>query len=215
MRCPSCGRENPPEAGFCSWCGTSLRSVPPDDAVTEALPVGASASHTAITVPFRSATVGHRELHRGKVFALGESDDVYAVWHRKRPDRLTAWYEHTRPGWEQAWARFTELEGLARPPEWRSDGPGWILLHLFIGAVAFPAVQLVLIGFVLSAAGLDTEGLPIDAVLFVAGPVGWILFVYLRTTLTVRWAILLSVTLGGFLLALAVNLATQPPVRSP
>lgn len=33
--CPSCGREVPPEAAFCSYCGASLTAVPPPPVMVE------------------------------------------------------------------------------------------------------------------------------------------------------------------------------------
>lgn len=110
----------------------------------------------------------------------------------------------------------------APPPatiaRWRRAKPGWILLHLVIGVVIWIALVFVA-AFTAAFAGrtwvedsMNTDG-ALDAwtlILLVGSVAGWLLFVYLRTTLWIRWLVL-GLATGIPTVALVVILLDRLP----
>jgi hypothetical protein len=97
-------------------------------------------------------------------------------------------------------------------PRWRRARPGWILLHVLFGLGVIGLGQVVLTGmFILEVERHDrppTGDIVAWASLgfaVVTGLTAWVLFVYLRRSRAVRWALLLGLLLGG----LAVDLGGQ------
>jgi hypothetical protein len=102
------------------------------------------------------------------------------------------------------WGPDTRVDlGAPTPPElprWRQAKAGWILLHVAIGGAIWFGLEFAM-GFVIAIAGrtydrsIETDqalGLW-TLLLLIASVAGWILFVYLRTSLSVRWAVLVGV----------------------
>jgi zinc ribbon protein len=209
--CPSCHREVPAGSTFCSWCGAALAAgtvpppfSPPAPPVERPSPPGPATSPAAPSV-----------LHRGRVFLIGETPDAYGVWDAISLGEVVL-DERTPRGWEATWRRFSQLETAAAGPEpqspsWRSAGAGWILLHILIGlAIGFGAVSLaVLVAAVAGGQGtaLTPASWAVSAVSLLGALAGWILFVYLRTGLGLRWLWLGVATGVGFVTVLTAVLA--------
>jgi hypothetical protein len=158
-------------------------------------------------------------LHRGRVFLIGETADTYGVWEVVSLGEV-ARHERSPGGWEAAWRRFSELEAAvagAEPssPSWRSDGAGWVLLHILIGLlIGFGTVGLALL--VAVAAGgegtaLTAASWAVSVVVVLGALAGWILFVYLRTGPALRWLWFGAATGLGFVMAVIAVLAFRPP----
>jgi hypothetical protein len=153
--------------------------------------------------------------HLGEIFGLGYGPDYYAVWDLRKAGEPVARFDMSPIGWEAAWRRFHELEHEHGIPAWRRPSIGWILLHVAIGLVALTIVQLFIIGLVLDLAGRRVDELSDDMgwvvlVCALAGLVSWLLFVFLRRSPAVRWAVFAGLLAIGFAVGLILALATQP-----
>ena len=102
-------------------------------------------------------------------------------------------------------------------PRWRQAKAGWILLHLAIGARVWFGLEFAM-GFVIAIAGrtydrsIETDqalGLW-TLLLLIASVAGWILFVYLKASLPVRWAVLVGVIAVPFV-GTAITLLDRLP----
>jgi hypothetical protein len=240
MRCPNCGQENADTSAFCFECGTRLKSdtptgsrpaapaAPPDQA--PAAPPSGPASSPAPPAPGPGTGSAPPEVlrpgfpdsagtvltHLGQVFGLGYGPDYYAVWDLRKAGEPVARFDTSPIGWEAAWRRFHELERVHGIPAWRRPVIGWIVLHVAIGLVALGFVQVFLIGFVLGVAGRDVDDLSDAtgwglATCVLTGLVAWLLFVFLRKPPGVRWTVFLGLLAAGFVVALSLAVATQPP----
>ena len=102
-------------------------------------------------------------------------------------------------------------------PRWRRANAGWILLHLAIGGAIWFGLEFAM-GFVIAIAGrtydrsIETDqalGLW-TLLLLIASVAGWILFVYLKASLPVRWAVLVGVIAVPFV-GTAITLLDRLP----
>lgn len=102
-------------------------------------------------------------------------------------------------------------------PRWRQAKAGWILLHLAIGGAIWFGLEFAM-GFVIAIAGrtydrsIETDqalGLW-TLLLLIASVAGWILFVYLKASLPVRWAVLVGVIAVPFV-GTAITLLDRLP----
>jgi hypothetical protein len=178
---------------------------------------GPQTGSIAATGTTPTADDDHTVLHRGRAFQVGETAESYGVWDAARGTAV-ARLARTPEGWQAAWRRFAELEASSsgpEPPVWRAARPGWILLHIVIG-LAIGTLAVVLAMAMAAAGGRDVAPLTAQtavasSVAFLGGLVGWILFVYMRTSVGLRW-LWFAVAVGiSFLLALGTGLASQPP----
>jgi hypothetical protein len=96
---------------------------------------------------------------------------------------------------------------IAAPlPRWRQAKAGWIILNLAIGGAIWFGLEFAL-GFVIAIAGRtydrsieDDPALGVwTLLLLVASVIGWMLFVYLKTSVPVRWAVLVGTVAIPFL----------------
>lgn len=102
-------------------------------------------------------------------------------------------------------------------PRWRQAKAGWILLHLAIGGAIWFGLEFAM-GFVIAIAGrtydrsIETDqalGLW-TLLLLIASVAGWILFVYLKASLSVRWGVLVGVIAVPFV-GTAITLLDRLP----
>lgn len=146
--------------------------------------------------------------HRGEVFGAGWGATFYGVWNLKS-GVLVAKFDRDQQGWEQAWREFQNLEAQ-QIPKWRRLN-WWTPLHVFIGLVVVPLLEVVLISVILTATGrIDSDqneeigrqiGERVGLLVFATGLAGWLLFVYVRPR-TLRWVVSTAVLLLGFVVAL-------------
>lgn len=113
VTCPVCGSANPPDSRFCSRCGTQLDRIVGGVAPT---PVAAPAATPAAAAPPGMPALPPPPgepvtiTHRGNRFAVGYGETFYGVWNLSGGAPLQR-FERTDGGWQQAWARFQQLEG--------------------------------------------------------------------------------------------------------
>jgi hypothetical protein len=221
--CRSCGRINDEGAAFCQYCGHALGAA--RSASTASAPAGTDAAEPEASAQVAGAPGPPAEYlvtHRGRSFGVGYGPTFYGVWDLRVGGAPVAWFDRTPVGWEAAWRRFQELEGAAELPSWRRAHPGWVLLHIVIGAAMWFG-QVVLLGAVLAGAGraTDLENLPEETQRAIGGPVllslltslaGWLLFVYLRSSIRTRWLVLIGSLVLGFSVLVAVTLSQVPRV---
>lgn len=153
--------------------------------------------------------------HLGEFFGLGYGRDHYAVWDLRKAGDPIARFNPTPIGWEAAWRRFHELERTHSIPAWRRLTIGWILGHVYIGLIALGFVQSFLLGFILAAAGRDVDEFTAPtswglALVALSGVGAWLLFVFLRSSAAIRWAVFLGLLGAGFGVALILGLSTLP-----
>lgn len=111
--CPVCGSVNPPDSRFCSRCGTQLDRIVGGVAPTPvAAPAATPAAAAAPGMPALPPPPGEPVTitHRGNRFAVGYGETFYGVWNLSGGAPLQR-FERTDGGWQQAWARFQQLEG--------------------------------------------------------------------------------------------------------
>jgi hypothetical protein len=221
--CQSCGRINDEGAAFCQYCGQPLGAA--GSGSTAMAPAGFGARGYEAPAPGAGEPGPPAEYlvtHRGRTFGVGYGPTFYGVWDLRVGGSPVAWFDRTPVGWEAAWRRFQELEGAAGLPSWRRAHPGWVLLHIVIGAAMWFG-QIVLLGAVLAGAGRATEleNLPEETQRAIGGPVllslltslaGWLLFVYLRSSVRTRWLVLTGALVLGFTVLVAVTLSEVPRV---
>jgi hypothetical protein len=169
--------------------------------------------------PLPEQPEGYELSHRGQTYGAGAGPTFYGVWNLGTGGSPVAWFDKTPSGWEATWRRFQELEGSGTVPTWRRGQAPWILLHIVIGLGIWFA-QLFVLGAVLGperAENLnnltaDEQG-TIGAVSMLAlltSMLGWMLFVYLRSSAKVRGSILAGVLAVGFAVLLGVGLSVVP-----
>jgi hypothetical protein len=214
--CRSCGRINDDGAAFCQYCGQNLGAVASAPPASPPAELEAPAPGTG--VPSQAAE--YQVSHRGRMFGVGFGPTFYGVWDLRVGGAPVAWFDRTPMGWEAAWRRFQELEGAAGLPSWRRAHPGWVVLHIVIGAAIWFG-QMILLGLILAATGRVTEieSLPEESQRTIGGPVllslftslaGWLLFVYLRSSARTRWLVLVGALGLGFIVLVAVTLSEVP-----
>lgn len=154
-------------------------------------------------------------VRRGNTYGVGRGPGYYGVWDLRVGGEALFRFPETTEGWLGAWERFQDLDERMGTRGWRSEGLGWILLHLLIGLVLwFPTFALG-IGMA-AAAGRDIEdpvGISIGG-LFLALPfaiAGWYLFVYLKRRAAIRVWILVGSILAGGVVAGILAILGQPP----
>jgi hypothetical protein len=104
------------------------------------------------------------------------------------------------PLWGQNPPQSPSADPSPALPRWRRATAGWILLHILAGAAIWFALEFVM-GFVIAIGGRtydrSIENDPAfglwTLLLLIASVAGWILFVYLKASPLVRWAVLLGV----------------------
>ena len=160
-------------------------------------------------------SAGTALTHLGEFFGLGYGPDHYAVWDLRKAGEPVDRFDPTPIGWEAAWRRFHELERVHSIPGWRRPTIGWILGHVYIGLIALGFVQSFLLGFILGGAGRDVDEFTSPtswgyALVALSGVGAWLLFVFLRTSAAIRWAVFLGLLGAGFVVALILGLSTSP-----
>jgi hypothetical protein len=101
--CPVCGGANPPDSRICSRCGTQLDRIVGGVAATPAAtPPGLP---TLPAPPGEPVTI----THRGNTYAVGYGETFYGLWSLSGGPPLQR-FERSDAGWQQAWARFQQLE---------------------------------------------------------------------------------------------------------
>jgi hypothetical protein len=122
------------------------------------------------------------------------------------------------PLWGQDTPAYPTAPTPPQLPRWRQAKAGWILLHLVIGGAIWFGLEFAM-GFVIAIAGrtydssIETDqaiGLW-TLLLLIASVVGWILFVYLKASLPVRWAVLVGVIAVPFVGTAITLLDRLPP----
>jgi zinc-ribbon domain len=215
LTCPNCGQENQPSSAFCLRCGSALTTTPtpPGEEVVPPNPAWGGAVPTPAV-----SSVEYQLTHRGTAYGIGYGPTFYGVWDLRVGGSPAATFDRTPIGWEAAWRRYQELETKGGVRSWRQARPGWILLHILIAAAIW-FLQVILVGVILVAANRDTERFSRDPDPAIGGAAlltiitslaGWILFVYLRARIGVRWAVLLGLTVPAFALFVAISLANVP-----
>jgi len=152
--------------------------------------------------------------HRGDTFGAGWGASFFGVWNLKT-GVLVAKFDKDQAGWERTWRAFQDLERKHGVPSWRRLN-GWIALHVLIGLVVIPLLEVFLLAALLMATGrVDPDegeevgrmvGERVGPLLFLTGLVSWTLFVYVRPR-AVRWISSSAVLLIGFAIAVAEALS--------
>ncbi len=106
--CPVCGSANPPDSRFCSRCGAQLDRIVGGVSATPSPtpPATPPVMPTLPPPPGKPVTI----THRGNTYAVGYGETFYGVWNLDGGSPLQR-FERTDGGWQQAWARFQQLEG--------------------------------------------------------------------------------------------------------
>ncbi|MGZ5128959.1 MAG: hypothetical protein ACXWDR_05400 [Actinomycetota bacterium] len=122
------------------------------------------------------------------------------------------------PLWDRNTPAFPTAPTPPQLPRWRQAKAGWILLHLAIGGAIWFGLEFAM-GFVIAIAGrtydrsIETDqalGLW-TLLLLIASVAGWILFVYLKASVPVRWAVLIGVIAVPFVGTAITLLDRLPP----
>ncbi|MBI4260999.1 MAG: zinc ribbon domain-containing protein [Actinobacteria bacterium] len=233
LQCGACGKENSDDARFCRHCGTILGGLPATagpSAGPSPEPLGSveepgERGSDLATIPeedtSRTAAGPFLVTHRGTVYGLGHGPGFYGIWDLTEGGPPVVWFDRSPLGWSGAWRRFRELEALGRGARWRGTEPGWVILHLVMGATIWlgqaglTAVALLIAG---RLGGLDSISPVAQTALgatafgaLVSAIAGWLLFVYLRRPLRARLVAVLGPVLAGVVALVVVALNVTPP----